>query len=317
MNRRIAVAFAQIGPLPAPVVVLNPGAGFDGPEGALHVVTDAVARDALAARGCALAEAAPARAGTVIVCVPRSKTYARALIAQAADMATDLVVVDGAKTDGIDAIWRDLRDRASGVQSLTKAHGRCMWCAPVALPDWRDPGPRPGPAEMVTQIGVFSEGKVDPGSRALVAALPPLSGCVADLGAGWGYLSRALLAMPDLAQLHLVEADRRALECARANLSDARAVFHWADATRWRAPARVDTVVMNPPFHTGRKADPALGIAFIAAAARILDARGRLFMVANRHLPYEAPLRQHFRDLTEIGGDAAFKLFMASRPLRQ
>ena len=45
---------------------------------------------------------------------------------------------------------------------------------------------------------------------------------------------------------------------------------------------------MNPPFHTRPRADPALGQAMIRKAAAALRRGGRLFMVANRQLPYEA-----------------------------
>jgi 16S rRNA (guanine1207-N2)-methyltransferase len=77
----------------------------------------------------------------------------------------------------------------------------------------------------------------------------------------------------------------------------------------------VDGVVMNPPFHSGRAADPDLGRAFIAAAAGMLTAQGRLWMVANRHLPYEATLTQHFADVTELTGDNRFKILLGARPL--
>ena len=78
----------------------------------------------------------------------------------------------------------------------------------------------------------------------------------------------------------------------------------------------MDTVLMNPPFHTGRAAEPQIGQAFVAAAARILSLQGNLRMVANRHLPYEAELKKRFAHVEEIGGDARFKLFHAARPLR-
>ncbi|MEO1961581.1 MAG: methyltransferase, partial [Paracoccus sp. (in: a-proteobacteria)] len=39
---------------------------------------------------------------------------------------------------------------------------------------------------------------------------------------------------------------------------------------------------------------------------------GRLCMVANRHLPYEAALARHFAQVTETGGDARFKIIEAS-----
>ena len=169
---------------------------------------------------------------------------------------------------------------------------------------------------FVTLPGVFSADGPDPGSRALAAALPErLPRRMADLGAGWGWLSAQVLARPGVEELHLIEADHAALACARANVTDPRAVFHWADATRFRPPAPLDGVVMNPPFHSGRAADPALGAAFIRAAAGMLGTSGRLWMVANRHLPYEAALAQVFREVAEIGGDGGFKVFLAARPI--
>jgi len=76
-------------------------------------------------------------------------------------------------------------------------------------------------------------------------------------------------------------------------------------------------VIMNPPFHTTRAADPALGQAFVAAAAGMLGPQGQLWMVANRHLPYEATLGSFFSRVSETGGDHRFKLFHAARPLRK
>jgi 16S rRNA (guanine1207-N2)-methyltransferase len=152
---------------------------------------------------------------------------------------------------------------------------------------------------------------------ALAKALPARLGPrVADLGAGWGFLSRAILEREGVAELHLVEADHAALECAQRNITDPRARFHWADATAFKPDAAVDTVVTNPPFHVSRAADPSLGRAFIEAARRILTPRGELWLVANRHLPYEKALRDAFREVTETGEDPSFKVFHASHPLR-
>jgi 16S rRNA (guanine1207-N2)-methyltransferase len=162
---------------------------------------------------------------------------------------------------------------------------------------------------------VFSADRVDPGSAQLAAALPrELSGRVADLGAGWGWLSRDILKHPKVTELHLVEADLTALDCARANIADPRARFHWDDATTHRPEVRYDAVVTNPPFHDGRAGDPAIGRAFIAAAAGMLQRHGALWLVANRHLPYEQALSAAFAEVTEIGGDPRFKLFKAARP---
>ncbi|MEC8195725.1 MAG: methyltransferase, partial [Pseudomonadota bacterium] len=134
--------------------------------------------------------------------------------------------------------------------------------------------------------------------------------------AGWGYLSSEMVARQAFDVLHLVEADYVALECAKENLSDPRAQFHWADATNFKPGHRVDTVVMNPPFHTGRKAEPALGERFIRDAAKMLAPSGHLWMVANRHLPYEATLQDAFQSVETVAGDTRFKVLHAQRPTR-
>jgi 16S rRNA (guanine1207-N2)-methyltransferase len=173
----------------------------------------------------------------------------------------------------------------------------------------------------MTAVGLFSADGADPASVALATALPrQLSGRVADLGAGWGYLSRAVLAHPGVTELHLVEADHTALGLARDALGqDPRARFHWADATTFATVTGLDAVVSNPPFHRGRAADPGLGRAFIAAAARLLAPSGTLYLVANRHLPYEAALSAAFAEVADLvpGTDTpAYKLYRAARPLR-
>jgi len=102
------------------------------------------------------------------------------------------------------------------------------------------------------------------------------------------------------------------LDCARNNVTDARAQFHWTDATTWAGAKGVDAIVMNPPFHTGRKADTDLGRAFIAAAARLLRPSGHLWMVANRHLAYEQELSTRFASVQEVGGDNRYKILQAT-----
>jgi len=72
--------------------------------------------------------------------------------------------------------------------------------------------------------------------------------------------------------------------------------------------------VTNPPFHGGSRHDrPDIGRRFISAAAAALRPGGTLWLVANRHLPYEAILDAsfgHVRTLTQAGG---FKIVVATR----
>ncbi|MFW8595420.1 methyltransferase [Cribrihabitans neustonicus] len=257
-------------------------------------------------------------AAAAVVFLPRAKALARMLIAQAAAATSGPVLIDGAKTEGIDSVLKDLRKRTAPSAPVSKAHGKVFWIeGGTELSDWL-PGAPLDVEGFTTAPGVFSADGIDPASRLLAEALPQkLGATVADLGAGWGYLSHAILQRAGVEALHLVEADATALDCAKLNVTDPRASFHWADARSWRVPGPVNTVVMNPPFHSGRAAEPALGQAFIAAAAQMLAPSGSLWMVANRHLPYEAALAASFAQVSETAGDNRFKVLHAAKPKRR
>lgn len=252
-----------------------------------------------------------------VVCLPRSREGARALLAQAAVEVSPggLIVVDGQKTDGIDTALKDLRGLVEVSESLSKAHGKlASFAAGPGLEDWRG-AMRGIDGGFQTQPGIFSADTPDPGSVLLAGALPlDLGGKVADLGAGWGFLAREILRRPKVKRLDLVEAEADALACAKINISDERARFHWADATTWKPESLLDVVVMNPPFHQGRDADPALGAAFIQAARRMLAPKGSLWLVANRHLPYDAVLSDAFLEYHEVAGTPAFRVIHATKP---
>ncbi len=273
--------------------------------------------DALARQGWAVAPEAEGRFALSVVMLPRAREAARARIAEAARLTDGPILIDGAKTSGVDGLLREVRARAEVGEVISKAHGKIFAVAGGDFADWAEGGPQTVAEGFVTRPGVFSADGPDRGSVALSRALPARLGPhVADLGAGWGYLSRAILAREGVTGLEIVEADHAALDCARLNVTDPRARFHWADATAFTPDAPVDTVVTNPPFHVSRAASPELGRAFIDAARRMLAPRGDLWLVANRHLPYEAALRASFRDVAEVGTDPAFKVYHASHPLR-
>jgi 16S rRNA (guanine1207-N2)-methyltransferase len=107
-----------------------------------------------------------------------------------------------------------------------------------------------------------------------------------------------------------------ALDCARLNVIDPRAQFIWADALAYKTLKPWDMVVMNPPFHAGREAEASLGMGFIKAAHRGLLPSGQLFMVANRHLPYDKLLVSLFKQVEVIASDSAFTVTRAAYPIR-
>ncbi|HEX8417178.1 MAG TPA: methyltransferase, partial [Methylobacterium sp.] len=168
----------------------------------------------------------------------------------------------------------------TAVETARRHHRICVVTRPdvlVGLDDAiREGGPRHiDNLALCTQPGIFSWDRLDPGTALLLANLPSLSGRGADFGCGLGILARAVLASSAVTELILLDVDRRAIEMARRNVGDPRAVFRWADIRSSEASlSRLDFVVMNPPFHDGGTEDQALGQSFIARASEALRPGG-------------------------------------------
>lgn len=232
------------------------------------------------------------------------------------------IVVAGAKDDGIASLRKRLGGLVAIEGALPKYHGLAFWFvrpqAAIAASALREANPAVSvDGRFHAAPGMFSHDRVDAGSRLLAQHLPAnLSGTVADFCAGWGYLAAEVAARcPAVSALDLYEADFEALEAAKANLQEAapRTAFFWLDLLAEPVERRYDAVVMNPPFHRGRAAEPDIGAGMIRAAAGALKPGGRLFMVANRQLPYEPVLAGAFAGHAEIARDTAFKVFSARR----
>ena len=164
-----------------------------------------------------------------------------------------------------------------------------------------------------SQPGIFAWDRIDAGSALLAAHLPPLKGPGADLGCGYGALATVVLRSPAVTSLRLVDLDRRAIEAARRNVVDPRVTFEWADARTLDDTGTLEFVVMNPPFHDGGAEDRRLGQAFVRKAAGLLKKGGTLWLVANRHLPYEAELASAFKRVTPVTDGGGYKLFEATK----
>jgi len=167
------------------------------------------------------------------------------------------------------------------------------------------------PLGLWSQPGVFSWDRVDPGSALLAQTLSKLGGDGVDLGCGVGWLAKAVLTRSKVTSLALIDIDRRAIDAARRNIDDPRARIEWTDARGDHGLTGLDFVVMNPPFHDNGIEDRGLGFAFIAAARRALRKGGVLWMVANRHLPYEAKLGELVREVTPRADKSGFKVIEA------
>ena len=282
--------------------------------------------DALARAGFSVRTSGEDAFPLVLLLPPRQRDEARALLAQALSRALPGACLVAAMPNdaGARSGQADFEALLGPATVLSKHKCRVFRAgtdrADAALAEaWRGlDAPRPilG-GRYRSRPGIFAWDRVDRASALLARHLPPtLSGHGADLGAGWGYLSAQVLERcAGVTALDVVEAEQRALDCARANLAgdSARVAleFLWHDVTAG-LPARYDFIVSNPPFHALRgEPRPEIGRAFIAAAADALRPGGTLWLVANRQLPYEEVLGARFTQLRDVAQEGGFKVITA------
>ncbi len=267
-----------------------------------------------------LGAAAPGSYASIVMLAPPGTLERRHVLAQALTALAPggALTVAAPKDKGGARLGKELAAFGCTVEETSKSHHRiCIVQRPQVLTgvDEALTAGGPGLIESIglwSQPGVFSWDRIDPGSALLAARLPPLKGGGADLGCGIGYLSLTVLTSPAVKRLDLIDIDRRAVEAARRNVIDARAHLHWANVAEGDPPlANLDFVVMNPPFHDAGTEDKALGQAFIRKAAKALRTGGACWLVANRHLPYEAALASVFKSVRLDHEADGFKIYEA------
>ena len=170
---------------------------------------------------------------------------------------------------------------------------------------------------LFTRPGVFSWDHVDDASALLAEQVVVHAGDrVLDLGCGAGLLGIVAAELSGGAPVTLVDVDLEALRCA------ARTVTHAGVANARMIPSdiasavlheRFDVVVTNPPFHVGKATDLEVPLQFIQDAWRVLDSGGRLYLVANRTLPYERAIFQRFGNIATVHDGRRFKVLSAVR----
>ena len=124
--------------------------------------------------------------------------------------------------------------------------------------------------ELATDSGVFSPGRLDPGTRLLLeqGAPPPASGDLLDLGCGYGPVACTLAARAPGATVWAVDVNERALalcaaNAAKAGLTNVRCV----SPDSGEVPAQLAGIWSNPPVRIGKEPLHAMLRAWLARLA--------------------------------------------------
>lgn len=284
--------------------------------------------DALQRAGLRVVADSSEKHSLVLMLPPRQRDEARALMARAiaATKRGGRILAAAGNNEGARSIEADLARIAGPLDTASKNKCRVFWTHPLdgaadttLAAQWEtlDAPRHIEGGRFVSRPGVFAWDRIDAASALLASHFPAdLAGQAADLGAGFGFLSEQLLTRcRNIEALDVYEAEHRALDLARTNLAAleprARIEYHWHDVTGGLRRS-YDVIVTNPPFHTGAAAErPDVGRRFISVAADSLNAGGRLWLVANRHLPYETVLTSSFGRVRTVAQQHGFKVIEA------
>ena len=292
---------------------------YGRPPAVFDVPTGAVQTSPLIPGATALEDLAPGSTDEAMIYAPPGvveRRYTLALALQALKAGGRLDVM-APKDKGGSRLGKELKGFGLEVGETAKAHHRrCVVIRPETI-EGLDAAIAAGTLQQVegleawSQPGVFAWDRVDPGTALLAQVMPPLKGAGADLGCGFGTLSLVALRSPAVTSLRLIDLDRRAVAAARKNVEDPRATFEWADVRTLPTAGELNFIVSNPPFHDGGAEDRRLGQNFIRQAAALLKTGGVAWLVANRHLPYEAELNAAFKRVRMVADQGGYKIFEA------
>ena len=235
------------------------------------------------------------------------------------------IFVCGANDEGIKSAAAHLAPLLGAVETITvKNHCRvlaarrpgAMASLRGSLTDWRetfvvDLGD--GPRSWVSYPGLFAHGRIDEGTKLLLANLPPLrpGARVLDFGCGTGVIAAAARATSTDLDPTLLDQDSLALEAARENVPGARLVLT-ADIAE--LAGRFDAILSNPPLHDGHAEDLKAFEGLIAACPRLFMPQAVLRVVVQGRIVARRLLERGFAIVTEVARTSRYVVLEGREP---
>lgn len=266
----------------------------------------------------------PAKYKSIVIFTPKQKDETRALIAKGLGLLEHggVLVAAASNEAGGKTLSKTLIEFGVKVSDHSKHKCRVVWttepqkAARVMIDDANTKGGMQQRGDGLWSMpGLFSWDRLDKGTDVLLHHLPfALSGYGADFGCGIGVIGHKLLGRyKDIRKLICIDRDTRALQATAKNLEawkDKIEIMRGDLGEPLDLP-ELDFIIMNPPFHIGKKQAASIGQAFILNAAKALKKEGILVFVANTHLPYEKIVAGNFSFHRILREEHGFKIIEA------
>ena len=189
----------------------------------------------------------------------------------------------------------------------------------VKLTDWVSQYQLDTPQGEITVcnlVGVFSEKRLDEGTKLLLSHLPTLSGRIIDFGCGAGVIAAALLkAQPEL-KVECVDINAMALKSCELTLEANNFIAKtYASDGLSQTQGSFNGIISNPPFHDGLKSTTDIAKRFVQESVQKLKKGGCWHIVANRHLPYSDTIVEFFGSVNVRAENNRYKIY-SNKPNR-
>jgi 16S rRNA (guanine1207-N2)-methyltransferase len=280
----------------------------------------------------ALATAESADTGVIFVPKSRAELSLRLALVLSLVKVGGRVILVGEKKEGIARAVRQLRERLQQSVKVDSVRHCQVWEADTVSPsadfrlsDWLQwHGVERGgiSLEVAALPGIFSDGELDAGTAMLLDTLgqvPLDTGKILDFACGAGVIGawwqrlQAVRGDP-VSPVDGVDVQFQAVACARATYDRVGAEGKITASDGLSAvEGQYQSVVTNPPFHTGIRTDTSATEQFLLGINRHLLKGGELRLVANRFLPYQALIRQHVGPVKVLAEDQRFIVWSARK----
>ena len=171
---------------------------------------------------------------------------------------------------------------------------------------------------VVSLPGVFSHGRLDPGTNMLMGGLtrpPRPTARILDFGCGAGTIGAALKLGWPRCHIDMIDRSALALEASSRTLAANGLTTDnlWPSDTFSHIRERYDLIVSNPPFHDGIRTDHSVAEKLVREAPDHLRPGGKLRIVANRFLRYAPLLKASLGTTQVLTEDGAYRVIEATR----